>query len=141
MNVNIPKKLFIYVEMTHKRLENIYITSNIEGRGDCLNIPLDSTWIHNLSSNKKIGIRIISRIGENDTLLLSQIIIMKFTYYQGSYYQGSYYKGSYYQGSYYQVSNHQFINVSSHKCINVSYQQSYEHVESTLGSYSWWLSM
>jgi hypothetical protein len=38
------------------RLENGYITSSIEAAEDCLDIHLDSTWINNRSSNKKIGI-------------------------------------------------------------------------------------
>jgi hypothetical protein len=40
-----------------RRLGNVYIASNIEVTEVGVDIVLDSTWVSNLSSNKKIGIR------------------------------------------------------------------------------------
>jgi hypothetical protein len=43
-----------------RRLENVYIANNIEVDSNVVDIVLDSPWISNLNSNKKIGIRRIS---------------------------------------------------------------------------------
>jgi hypothetical protein len=42
------------------RLENVYLANNIEVTEAGVDLPFDSTWVSNLSSNKKIGIRRIS---------------------------------------------------------------------------------
>jgi hypothetical protein len=43
--------------MTDRLSENVYIASNIKLMEAGINIAFDSTWIANLSSNKKIGVR------------------------------------------------------------------------------------
>jgi hypothetical protein len=46
--------------MIDKRRENVYIVNSIEIYSDGVNIALDSIWISNLSSEKKIEIRRIA---------------------------------------------------------------------------------
>jgi hypothetical protein len=43
-----------------RRLENVYIASNIEVTEAAINIPFDSAWISNLNSNKRLGIKMIA---------------------------------------------------------------------------------
>jgi hypothetical protein len=43
-----------------RRLEKAYIARNIELTETGFNIPFDYTWISNLSSNKKLGVRRIA---------------------------------------------------------------------------------